>query len=338
MSYKLKQIPDDFIVIEQFNKEIKDNGKFIIVEMKKKGINTINAIKEIAFKLKINQKDIGFCGIKDRQAITTQFISLPSYTKEKISNVDIQDIELKVIGYLSERLCLGDHNGNKFIITARNLDENIKINNESKIPNYFGEQRFSDKNEIIGKELMQKNFDIAAKYISESNKRVLEHLNESPNDFIGALNKVPKKLITLFIHAYQSHLFNTLLDLNIKKKITKDKIHTKNISKLELSFTNDQGNIPEELPMIGFDTDDEEFEYLNDILKLEDIKLRNFISKQIPSLTCDEQLRKSFIELKDLKVGDLQDDKLNVGKKKVTLEFLLPNGSYATVAIRSIIR
>ena len=73
--YKIKQIPEDFIVKEINDIILNNDGKYSYFLLKKKNYNTLNAIKAIAKKLKINEKDIGFAGNKDKEAVTKQTIS-----------------------------------------------------------------------------------------------------------------------------------------------------------------------------------------------------------------------------------------------------------------------
>lgn len=78
------------------------------------------------------------------------------------------------------------------------------------------------------------------------------------------------------------------------------------------------------LPIIGFDT--ETTKEVNEILKKEGIKLRDFIIKEIPELTSEGTTRELFVEIRDLKINDIETSYL--------LSFSLPKGSYATEVIR----
>ena len=81
--YQLKQIPEDFIVKEITNIEPKSSGLFVYLKLKKEHLNTLDAIKIIAKKLRIKEKDIGFAGSKDKNALTEQIISLYYSKKEE---------------------------------------------------------------------------------------------------------------------------------------------------------------------------------------------------------------------------------------------------------------
>ena len=120
---------------------------------------------------------------------------------------------------------MGTHEGNEFIITIRNLDigdiKKIKKFTGKKItaPNYFGQQRFSKNNHVIGKNIVKGNFKAAAELIAETNPpAVRQRLSETPNDYVGAIKKIPFKTRTLFINSYQSFLFNKILFFFFLKK------------------------------------------------------------------------------------------------------------------------
>jgi len=67
-------------------------------------------------------------------------------------------------------------------------------------------------------------------------KKMLFHLAKYPKDYAGALRKIPKKILTLYVHAYQSHLFNEGL---------KQAIHEKNIPETILSPGFNTPKLPE---------------------------------------------------------------------------------------------
>src|SRR3989338_6162306 len=94
---KIKQIPEDFIVKEINDIKFDDNGIYSYFLLKKRNYNTLRAIKIISEKLKIPEKNIGFAGSKDKNAVTEQIISIKNGNKN-IENIGFRDIELKVIG------------------------------------------------------------------------------------------------------------------------------------------------------------------------------------------------------------------------------------------------
>ena len=80
--------------------------------------------------------------------------------------------------------------------------------------------------------------------------------------------------------------------------------------------------------------DEEIKEIILKLMPSEQITFTDFIIKPIPELSQEGELRKAFMEVKDLKIGKLEPDELNKGKNKITLSFSLGKGSYATMVIK----
>ncbi|MBT6775040.1 tRNA pseudouridine(13) synthase TruD, partial [Candidatus Woesearchaeota archaeon] len=155
--YILKQIPEDFVVTEISNVKILGQGKYLYLNLKKTNRNTLDCVKEIAKQLNLKEKDVGFAGSKDKNAVTTQLVSVLGVSKEKISKIKIDNCELSILGSGNKPISLGDLEGNSFEITIRDLEE-VNINKTNFVANYFDEQRFSVHNVDIGRHLVKKEF------------------------------------------------------------------------------------------------------------------------------------------------------------------------------------
>src|SRR3989338_5736687 len=178
--YQLKQIPEDFIVTEITNIEPKSSGLFVYLKLKKKNLNTLDALKIIAKKLRIKEKEIGFAGSKDKNAITEQYISLSKAKKEEALKITDRELELVFYSYGNIPISLGDLTGNHFEITIRNLEKQ-RIQKVNYFPNYFDEQRFSGHNLEIGRFLIKKEFSKAVELTDLRN--VTEYLKNKPKDY-----------------------------------------------------------------------------------------------------------------------------------------------------------
>ena len=84
--YKIKQQPEDFRVVEIPNYEIRDKGEYPIFLLRKRNYTTEQAIQKVADYFHIKPKFIGYAGIKDKKAITEQYISI------NIQNRKFQDL------------------------------------------------------------------------------------------------------------------------------------------------------------------------------------------------------------------------------------------------------
>jgi len=317
--YKIKQLPEDFIVKEVSNIVIIGEGDYNYFLLKKKNYTTFRALEKIANALHIPLKHIGFAGNKDKRAITEQVVSVKGINRE----IKLKDIQLKFLGKGDKPVSLGDLEGNEFIITVRNLTQKEIERFQKKIkqiaiPNYFGEQRFSKNNELIGRCIVKKDFKKAIELIlksnSDYNNEIKEHLLKNENDFIGALRKIPKKLLKLYIHSYQSFLWNLTV---------KEFIERKGLKKISI-------------PIIGFGTeikDKEINEIISKIMKKENIDYRDFIIRELPELSVEGKEREIIVKPNNFKVDSIGKDEPNKGKNKVVLSFRLPKACYATVVV-----
>ena len=68
--------------------------KYSKIKLTKKGIETFRLTEMLSKILGIKQKFIGFAGLKDKKAMTTQFISLYKVSKEKIESIKIKDVRI----------------------------------------------------------------------------------------------------------------------------------------------------------------------------------------------------------------------------------------------------
>jgi len=332
--YKLKQIPKDFIVREISNVKTKESGRYSYYKLKKTSRNTLDVVKRLAKQLNVKEKEIGFAGSKDKHAVTEQVISVLGVKKDKVLNVDVDNVELEFFGCGNEPISLGDLEGNQFEIIIRNLDE-VNIEKIDFVENYFDEQRFSKLNAEIGRYIVKKEFGRAVQFIG--NEKCNEHLDEKKNDYIGALKKIPIRLLRMYVNAYQSFLWNETV-----AKYLKD--HNADVKEVKYSlgkfvFVKNKQDL--QIPLIGFDSEHLESEEIKPIIEklmfIEELAYRDFIIKQIPQLSLEGEMRNVFINVKSMKIGKEESDELNPGKKKVKVKFSLGKGSYATMVIRKII-
>ena len=290
--YQIKQEFSDFIVNEITNLKFMDKGFYSVFLLRKKNYTTEKAVQTIADRLRISRKNIGYAGNKDKIAITTQYISIKN---AKVKEIELNDISLELKGYLDHPISLGDLEGNEFEINVITSEKPKKID---KIVNYFGEQRFSTNNKEVGKFLIKKDFRKAAELIRDD--KVKDYLKEKPTDYVGALVKIPLKILKIYVHSYQSYLWNLLAEKN------KDSDNNKKIN------------------IIGFDSDLTEEE--EKLLEKEGVNQRDFIIKQIPELTVEGAYRELFTEIKDLEIVKI--------KKGYNLKFKLKKGCYATEVVK----
>jgi len=312
--YKIKEKPEDFIVTEMTSIKPGKHGNYSYFLLKKTDYNTMSAIQRIANFLRIPLKDIGFAGTKDKKAITEQYISVKGGHEKRLENFKEEKMELKFLGKGENPISLGDLEGNEFEIIVRNAKEPKKLD---KFINYFGEQRFGRNNREVGKEIVKGNLDKAVELIDDP--AVKNFIKHNKNNYAGALKQLPKKILMLYIHSYQSYLWN-----EISKKYL-------NLSMPKGGSSGGGrrvGNIL--IPLIGFGTEFQNKKIkkiAEELMKKENITLRDFIIRKMPDLSSEGNERKMLTEVKNLKIKKIDETTYR-------LKFFLKKGCYATELIR----
>ena len=92
-------------------------------------------------------------------------------------------------------------------------------------------------------------------------------------------------------------------------------------------------NVNLSAPLVGFETEIED--EMNTILRRYELTPRDFVNNQVTAITVEGNEREVVLEVKDLKISDMQDNDLG-NDKKITLEFTLPKGAYATMFIKQL--
>lgn len=345
--FKVEEITPEKKVLKlerdyKFNSKTKGNQ--LICILKKENWEQNKAVRAISNSLHVSRKRIGYAGTKDKRALTNQRISIYDTNPEDLEKVKIKGIEITPLKREEERVTLGDLWGNRFTIKVKTDQEINKV--PEKIPNYYGEQRFGKIRPIthlVGKALVKRDPEEAVKIylvkefpdespdakkarkwlksnwgeFKEALKKypkylhyervLLDHLANYPKDFINAIRKLPRNLEIMFIHAYQSHLFNEYIDLVKEKELN-----------------------PEKGPIYGFKTEIKN-EYEQEILERHNLKLEEFKNDLMPELSEEGERRKLFIHLSDFEILERKDD-------FYVVRFSLPKSSYATVVINELFK
>ena len=254
---RLRATAEDFIVEEIPPEKKQTTGPFLICRLTKKNWELQHAVKEIAKRLGISHRRIGFAGTKDRNAITTQWISLYNVTREQVAAIYLKDITLEPVGPSNEGLSLGDLLGNRFDIVIRDPEpgdlagrvQSVSGTAAAGVPNYFGLQRFGAIRPVthrVGERILKGDYEqavltyVGMEFPGEPDetrairsaftatrdpvpalhalpvhmnyeRAMLHHLIERPGDYAGALQVLPPKLLSMFVSAFQSYLFNLAL-------------------------------------------------------------------------------------------------------------------------------
>lgn len=123
-------------------------GEHTYLRIRKTRWTTPAAIEAIARAARANKRDIGYAGMKDKFAVTSQWISLPprSLVPESLP----AGIEILEVARHNNKLRVGHNAGNRFTLYFRNEDAGAAERYQqvadflgsARLPNFFGPQRF----------------------------------------------------------------------------------------------------------------------------------------------------------------------------------------------------
>jgi len=149
----IKLRPEDFVVDEIPAYEPSGEGPHLYVRFKKTNLTTDEVVKAFARALRVDRRDIGVAGLKDKVGVTTQWISIlaeDTTLDERVATLALDGVELLEQRRHRNKLKTGHLDGNRFTIVVRDIDQARagevvtaleRIGTEG-VPNAFGSQRF----------------------------------------------------------------------------------------------------------------------------------------------------------------------------------------------------
>ncbi len=189
--FKFEQNQDDFVV-DEIGLSWKGSGNFTIYHVQKVEMTTWDMVAAFAEYLNINAEKIGYAGLKDKHATTTQYISIESHYEKELKK--FKHPQIKILGSTrhSRSIRMGDLLGNRFSINlfevnqiqAGQIEKLARKSEKLGLPNYFGYQRFGRDGDSI-----------------EQAKKMIE----------GDIHIEDTKVKKFLISVYQSTLFNEWL-------------------------------------------------------------------------------------------------------------------------------
>ncbi len=197
LNFRFIQNKEDFIV-DEIPIKFTNSGNFLILKIKKQNMDTWELLDKLASFLGIYTSELGYVGLKDKNATTTQYISLPKKFSKEIKKFRHKNIEILDSFLHSSKLRIGDLKENNFKINLYEvgfedlnlIQKRIKFIVKNGLPNYFGYQRFG--------------------------KNSQENLMKAKELILGERIIKDKKLSKILISAYQSDLFNSWLVQRLK--------------------------------------------------------------------------------------------------------------------------
>jgi len=147
----LKREPEDFVVTERLGYIADGDGPHWLLEVRKRGTNTDWLARELARYAGVDARDVGYAGLKDRHAVTTQAYSVPVPVRGEVdwAGFACDGVEILSVQRHRKKIKRGALAGNAFSILLRDAEgdrprADAVLDSISRlgVPNYFGEQRF----------------------------------------------------------------------------------------------------------------------------------------------------------------------------------------------------
>ncbi|WP_086983090.1 tRNA pseudouridine(13) synthase TruD [Vibrio aphrogenes] len=150
---KIKAQAKDFQVIEDLGFDFSGEGEHLMVRIRKEGENTAFVANEIARLCGVPSKNVGWAGLKDRHAVTEQWLSVHLPKPEmRFDPQELEDLHpsIKVLetSRHNKKLRPGDLASNQFVIRLTDISDQADILARLEkiqhlgVPNYYGAQRF----------------------------------------------------------------------------------------------------------------------------------------------------------------------------------------------------
>jgi len=174
------------------------SGEHLMILVQKHGLTTRQVVDALAAHAGITARNIGTAGLKDKQALTRQWVSLPASCTERMKTFSCKGVEILEQDLHRNKLKTGHLKGNRFIIRVRDLqpegvEDVIRRGHRllaDGVPNYFGSQRFGP-----GMQNLQNGMDLLK----------------------GKRKHRPGRTLRLVLNAVQSALFNDVVATRVRK-------------------------------------------------------------------------------------------------------------------------
>ena len=195
---RFRVTPGDFQVDEELEVPEHPTGAHWWLRIRKTGLNTKDVVRALARLSSARVRQVGYAGLKDRHAITTQWFSLPLENVDPESLIERMPEDMALLEWRRARHAIrrGGLKSNRFQIRLRDVAGDIPALQAALaqlaggVPNYFGEQRFGRRG---------------------------ENLVRARRLFDGSLTRVPRFERGLYLSAARSWLFNLVLAERVRR-------------------------------------------------------------------------------------------------------------------------
>jgi len=238
----LKQQPEDFVVEEIPAYDHSGEGEHLYLWVEKRDLSTPHMLRMLAKAFRMRERDIGYAGLKDRDAVTRQWISMylkgrPALeaAEELADRFEHSNIKILRRTRHGNKLKIGHLRGNRFHIVVRNVDDSATDENVQRIanllrggaPNYFGCQRFgvrmngADTARLFMLGRWAEAFESLWPGVSGGEVSDDRNLEKRRNHFRHGrwkllMDTMPRAALRVVLSSYQSMLFNRFVAAHLK--------------------------------------------------------------------------------------------------------------------------
>lgn len=364
----IRSQPGDFAVHEVLSERalglIHDTGKYAVYELTKEGIDTGHCISDVYARGRVRIKALG---LKDAAARTTQYVCASS-RGPGVSHMDAPRYSLRRLGYVDRPLTGGNMVGNRFDIVVRGCVPLDGISLDDTILNYYGYQRFGARRPIthlVGRAIISGDMEEAVRLVlSETSPFDTEHSNQlrrmmaDPAGYAQCLEELPHSmdiernllsslmdgqepdrafrsiplyLRRLYVQAYQSYIFNLTMTSAASHGYDVASPHNGDVcfdTSGRLGVCDRLGRQRLAIPMVGYSYYKKTrfHDVISDVLDTEGILPKDFYVRHMQEVSSEGGFRQAILTCSDV---DISTDRLC---------FTLSRGSFATVALREVIK
>ncbi|HJV37168.1 tRNA pseudouridine(13) synthase TruD, partial [Geomonas sp.] len=255
----IKSIPEDFLVEEIPAYQPSGQGEHCYAVIEKRGIATLEALRRLSKALGVQERDLGYAGMKDSVGLTRQTISIPRVKPETVLSLQIPGLTVLSATLHGNKLRLGHLKGNRFRIRVREVaagaatlaEQSLSILAERGVPNRFGSQRYGAQgnSHLIGAAMLRRDYKGAVDALIgdpgsvgderwsqaidayrrgdlegslalfpghfRGERELLGRLVQRPDAWERAFNSVQPRLKRLYLSAFQSSLFDQVLEMRL---------------------------------------------------------------------------------------------------------------------------
>ncbi|MBD1583325.1 tRNA pseudouridine(13) synthase TruD [Pseudoalteromonas sp. S16_S37] len=340
MNFVLKKIPEDFRVQEtQSHHRIDDfeHRHYQCFRVTKKNYETFDVIDAISQHFGLSKSYIHFAGLKDKDGVTTQYISVANPSRNNLDpssfNYTYYDtdksekyIHLSHIGRSDKKIEIADLFGNTFDIVVRAINTELKekLINKSTFNfmfiNYYDTQRFGIPHgkkiaHLIGHALEKSDYELATELINQlgDSPELIEHPLQSSNELFSRID--PRKL-AFYRSAYSSWLWNKDVQ-QVLTLLPEDVLITEQSDGISFLYPK---NVKDVLPIL---LDHSGYKYKRYIAHENEFRAR--------------EVERPVLVQVFIRCDDLEEDELHPGHFKCRFQFFLPSGCYATMVLKQLL-